>query len=189
MARLSILAICALAIFAIGCGDSDDNGSANASGGAAGSDAMKSDDAMQADGDAMESDASTGTTATTANRRSKRGKTIKAVGSEFGRVVADGRGEAFYLFDKEKGKRSQCYGACARAWPPVLTKGKPRAGKGVKAGLLGTTKRKNGKLQVTYKGQPLYYYVDDEPGLILCQDVAEFGGLWLVVKPNGNPVT
>jgi predicted lipoprotein with Yx(FWY)xxD motif len=186
MARLSILAICALAIFAIGCGDSDDSGSAsgeNASAGAAGGDAMK------ADGEAMKSEASTGTTTTVANRSSKRGKAIKAVGSEFGRVVADGRGEAFYLFDKEKGKRSQCYGACARAWPPVLTKGKPRAGKGVKANLLGTTKRKNGKLQVTYKGQPLYYYVDDEPGLILCQNVDEFGGLWLVVKPNGNPVT
>lgn len=179
MARLSILAICALAIFAIGCGDSDDSGNSggeNASAGAAG-------------GEAMKEEASAGTTTTVANRSAKRGKAIKAVGSEFGKVVADGRGEAFYLFDKEQGKRSQCYGACARAWPPVLTKGKPRAGKGVKAGLLGTTKRKNGKLQVTYKGQPLYYYVDDEPGLILCQSVDEFGGLWLVVKPNGNPVT
>jgi predicted lipoprotein with Yx(FWY)xxD motif len=180
MARLSILAICALAIFAVGCGDSDDSGSLsggeNASAGAAG-------------GDAMKNETSAGTTTTVANRSSKRGRTIKAVGSEFGSVVADGRGEAFYLFDKEQGKRSQCYGACARAWPPVLTKGKPRAGKGVKARLLGTTKRKNGKLQVTYKGHPLYYYVDDEPGLILCQNVDEFGGLWLVVKPNGNPVT
>lgn len=191
MARLSILAICALAIFAIGCGDSDDSGNSsgeNASAGAAGGDAMKNEDAMKADGEAMKKEASAGTTTTVANR-SSRGRTIKAVGSEFGSVVADGRGEAFYLFDKEQGKRSQCYGACARAWPPVLTKGKPRAGKGVKAGLLGTTKRKNGKLQVTYKGQPLYYYVDDEPGLILCQNVDEFGGLWLVVKPNGNPVT
>ena len=165
MARLSILAICALAIFAIGCGDSE-----------------------QADGDAMKSAASAGTTTTVANRSSKRGKAIKAVGSEFGRVVADGRGEAFYLFDKEKGKRSQCYGACARAWPPVTTKGRPRAGKGVNQRLLGVTRRKNGKFQVTYKNHPLYYYVDDSPGTILCQNVAEFGGLWLVVKPNGNPV-
>jgi predicted lipoprotein with Yx(FWY)xxD motif len=166
-------------------------------------DAMKSDDAdgdaMKkgdgADGDAMKKGASTGAAASgdamVANRtkRGKRGKPVKAVGSEFGRVVADGKGEAFYLFDKEKSKRSQCYGACARAWPPVLTKGRPRAGKGVNQRLLGVTRRKNGKLQVTYKNHPLYYYVDDSPGTILCQNVAEFGGLWLVVKPNGNPVT
>lgn len=158
-------------------------------------DAMKHDDdgdSMKHD-DAMKKEASAGASASgdamVANRKGSTGKVVKAVGSQYGRVVADGRGEAFYLFDKEKGKRSQCYGACARAWPPVITKGKPQAGKGVKAKLLGTTKRKNGKLQVTYKGHPLYYYVDDSPGTILCQDVDEFGGLWLVVKPNGNPVT
>lgn len=178
-------------------------------------DAMKSDDAMKADGDAMKKDdadgdamrkddadgdamkeeASTGAAASgdamVANRkkRGRRGKFVKAVGSEFGRVVADGKGEAFYLFDKENSKRSQCYGACARAWPPVLTRGRPRAGRGVNQRLLGVTRRKNGRFQVTYKNHPLYYYVDDRPGLILCQNVAEFGGLWLVVKPNGNPVT
>lgn len=252
MARLfSILAICALAVFAVaGCGsDDDDSGSTteatNAAATESGSDgdamkkddadgdAMKSDDddAMKkddADGDAMKSDddadgdamkkdddamkhdgdddsmkhdddamkkeASAGATASgdamVANRKKGgKGKFVKAVGSEFGRVVADGKGEAFYLFDKENSKRSQCYGACARAWPPVITKGKPRAGKGVNQRLLGVTKRKNGKFQVTYKNHPLYYYVDDSPGTILCQNVDEFGGLWLVVKPNGNPVT
>lgn len=219
MARLfPILAICALAVFvAAGCGsDDDDSGSTTEATNAAATessdgdamkkddadgDAMKADDddAMKKDGDAMKHDgddamkkeASAGASASgdamVANR--KKGKFVKAVGSQFGRVVADGKGEAFYLFDKENSKRSQCYGACARAWPPVITKGKPRAGKGVKAKLLGTTKRKNGKLQVTYKGHPLYYYVDDSPGTILCQNVDEFGGLWLVVKPNGNPVT
>ena len=94
----------------------------------------------------------------------KRGATVKVVDSQFGRVIADRRGEAFYLFDKEKGKRSRCYGECAVAWPPVLTKGKPRAGTGADADLLGTTKRRNGKLQATYNGHPLYYYKDDEPG-------------------------
>lgn len=118
----------------------------------------------------------------------KRGTKLKVIRSSYGRVVADRRGEALYLFDKEKGKRSRCYGACARAWPPVLTKGRPRAGRGIKQRLLGTTKRRNGKRQVTYAGHPLYYYVDDAPGRILCHDVREFGGLWLVVKPNGRPV-
>lgn len=64
--------------------------------------------------------------------------------------------------------------------------GKPQAGAGAKQNLLGTTKRRNGKLQATYAGQPLYYYAGDSPGTILCHDVEEFGGLWLVVKPNGE---
>ena len=71
----------------------------------------------------------------------------------------------------------------------MLTKGKPRAGTGADADLLGTTKRRNGKLQVTYNGHPLYYYKDDEPGRILCHNVDEFGGLWLVVNPRGNAVS
>lgn len=121
-----------------------------------------------------------------ASKRS--GTKLTAVSSSYGRVVADRRGEALYLFGKEKGKQSRCYGACARAWPPLLTRGRPRAGKGIKQRLLGTTRRRNGKLQVTYAGHPLYYYVDDSPGRILCQNVTEFGGLWLVVKPSGKPV-
>jgi predicted lipoprotein with Yx(FWY)xxD motif len=125
----------------------------------------------------------------TASSSATRGKKVKAVGSSYGKVIADGRGEAFYLFGADRGGKSRCYGACARAWPPVLTKGRPRAGPGVKARLLGTTRRSNGKLQVTYKNHPLYYYVDDSPGRILCQNVSEFGGLWLVVKPSGNPVS
>jgi predicted lipoprotein with Yx(FWY)xxD motif len=57
--------------------------------------------------------------------------------------------------------RSSCYGACEAYWPPLLTKGKPHAGTGVRASLLGTTKRKDGKLEVTYNHHPLYYFVGD----------------------------
>ena len=122
------------------------------------------------------------------NAPAKKGAVVKVVDSQFGRVIADKRGEAFYLFDKEKGKKSRCYGDCAVAWPPVLTKGKPRAGRGADKGLLGTTRRRNGKLQVTYAGHPLYYYEHDEPGTILCHNVDEFGGLWLVVDRDGDAV-
>lgn len=104
-------------------------------------------------------------------------------------MVADRTGEAFYLFDKEQTQKARCYGECATAWPPVLTIGRPRAGNGAKQELLGMTRRRSGTLQVTYAGHPLYYYKDDTPGNILCQNVDEFGGLWLVVKPNGEPVT
>jgi predicted lipoprotein with Yx(FWY)xxD motif len=116
------------------------------------------------------------------------GKRISIVDSQFGKIVGDGRGQAFYVFDKERAGKSECYGACARAWPPVLTRGRPAARKGVRSRLLGTVRRRSGKRQVTYRGRPLYYYVDDAPGRVLCHDVREFGGLWLVIRPNGTPV-
>jgi predicted lipoprotein with Yx(FWY)xxD motif len=117
------------------------------------------------------------------------GKTVKVDASRYGPVLFDGKGRALYLFTREKSSKSRCYGNCARAWPPFLTPGKPRAGKGADKTLLGTTKRKNGKRQVTYNGHPLYYYVaDTRAGQITCQDVDEFGGTWLVVDRRGHAV-
>jgi predicted lipoprotein with Yx(FWY)xxD motif len=104
-------------------------------------------------------------------------------------VLFDGRGFALYAFTRDKG-RSACYGACAMAWPPYFApKGTLRVGPGVKRSLLGTVKRRNGRRQVTYAGRPLYFYVGDtRRGQILCQNVAEYGGRWLIVHPNGKLV-
>jgi predicted lipoprotein with Yx(FWY)xxD motif len=108
--------------------------------------------------------------------------------SAYGKIVFDGRGFALYAFTRDRGK-SACAGACATAWPPFVVTGGIRAGPGVKAALLGTVRRANGARQVTYAGRPLYYYVGDRrPGQVLCQNVREFGGLWLVVRPNGKLV-
>ena len=72
---------------------------------------------------------------------------------------------------------------------PFLTRGKPRAGAGAHASLIGTTRRRDGTTQATYRGRPLYYYVGDRrPGQILCQDVEEYGGHWYVVRPRGTAV-
>ncbi len=114
---------------------------------------------------------------------------MRAFRSQFGTIVGDRRRLAFYFFDKEKRGRSECYGACARAWPPVLTKGRPVALAGIPQRLLGTTRRRGGARQLTYRGRPVYYYVADGPGRVLCHNVREFGGLWLVLRPNGAPVT
>ena len=114
---------------------------------------------------------------------------MKVMNSRYGRMLFDAKGRALYLFTRERTSRSRCYGDCAEAWPPFLTRGKPRARSGVKPSLLGTTRRRDGRTQVTYSGQPLYYYVDDrEPGQVLCQDVVEFGGTWLVVSPRGEAI-
>jgi predicted lipoprotein with Yx(FWY)xxD motif len=106
--------------------------------------------------------------------------------SRFGTVLFDGRGQVVYLFDKETSAKSRCYGDCAVAWPPVLTSGTPEAAGEADPSLLGTTTRRDGSTQVTYAGHPLYYYVHDGVGEILCHDVVEFGGLWLVVTPSGR---
>ena len=119
----------------------------------------------------------------------RRGEKLTVVRSQFGRILADGRGQAVYVFDRETSSKAACYGACAKAWPPVLTRGRPVAGKGVRAGRVGTTRRRGGKRQLTMDGRPLYYYVDDAPGRVLCHNVEEFGGLWLVVGPTSASVS
>ncbi|MGH2980881.1 MAG: COG4315 family predicted lipoprotein [Solirubrobacterales bacterium] len=121
-------------------------------------------------------------------QRAAPGLTIKTAASQFGKALFSKGDRAIYYFDKESTSKPECYGACARAWPPVLTKGKPKAAGRVKQGLLGTRKRSNGHRQVTYDGHPLYFYVDDPEGEVLCHNVEEFGGLWLAVKPSGKPV-
>ena len=94
-----------------------------------------------------------------------------------------------YLFASDRGNTSTCYGPCASAWPPYTVSLAPKAGVGVRSALLGTTHRRDGSLQVTYAGHPRHYSTGDtSPGLITCQNVSEFGGLWLVVTPSGAAV-
>ena len=84
---------------------------------------------------------------------------------------------------------STCYGACASIWSPFTTKGKPRAGHGVLASKLARTKRKDGKLEVTYNHHPLYYYVDDNKrGDTNGQGLDQFGAEWYVLSPAGEKV-
>jgi predicted lipoprotein with Yx(FWY)xxD motif len=104
-------------------------------------------------------------------------------------VLFDGRGYVLYAFTRDAHDKSACSGACARAWPPYIVKSKPRAGAGVTARRIGTTKRADGSVQATYAGRPLYYYIGDRrPGQILCQNVTEFGGVWRVVRASGHLV-
>jgi predicted lipoprotein with Yx(FWY)xxD motif len=106
--------------------------------------------------------------------------------SQFGGVLFDASGQAIYLFDKEESATPECYGACAGAWPPVLTDGPPAAAAGVRGGLLGTTKRTDGSSQVTYAGHPLYFYAHEGKNEVRCHNIAEFGGLWLAVAATGE---
>ena len=118
------------------------------------------------------------------------GGTKLAIGrTPLGRILVDSKGITLYDFPPDKGTTSVCYGACAALWPPVLTHGKPVAGPGVRASLLGTTKRKDGKLEVTYNGHPLYYWVGDhKPGQTTGQGLNQFGGPWWVLTAAGKEI-
>ena len=109
--------------------------------------------------------------------------------TSLGKILVNAQGRTLYLFAPDKHGKSTCYGSCASYWPPLLSTGKPAAGAGVKASLLGTTTRKDGKHQVTYNGHPLYTYVaDSAAGKTSGQGLNLSGGLWWVVSPAGNAV-
>lgn len=115
-----------------------------------------------------------------------RGVTITTGDSPFGTMLFDANDQAIYIWELEPTSEAECYGDCARAWPPVLTEGEPVAAGDVRPGLLGTTERRDGSLQVTYNDHPLYFYADEAPGEVKCHNVATHGGLWWVIKPDGD---
>jgi len=113
--------------------------------------------------------------------------TIGIATTPLGKVVVDSRGKTLYLFEADKRGKSACYGACAKAWPPVLVIGKPKAGPGARAALLGVVKRKDGKEQVTYRGHPLYrFFKDTKRGQVKGQGLDFYGGEWYVLTPAGK---
>jgi predicted lipoprotein with Yx(FWY)xxD motif len=114
------------------------------------------------------------------------GTKITARGSQFGKMLWGPNRKAVYIFQRDERGRSRCYGECAEAWPPLYTSGRPVAGRGVRESLLGTTRRRNGRLQVTYARKPLYTYAHEGPGQVLCHNVDLNGGLWWVIGPNGR---
>ena len=115
--------------------------------------------------------------------------TVSASQSKLGRILVDGRGRSLYLFRKDVRGKSSCYGACATYWPPLIVSGKPRAGKGAKASLLGRTKRSDGRWEVTYKGHPLYTYIGDtKRGQTNGEGLDDFGAEWELVSPAGTAV-
>jgi predicted lipoprotein with Yx(FWY)xxD motif len=133
--------------------------------------------------------ASIGATLASGSDAKSNGSVVKVAKSSFGQILVDSKGITLYDFVKDKGTTSVCYGACAALWPPLTTTGKPVAGPGVRASLLGTTKRKDGKLEVTYGGHPLYYFVTDhKPGQTTGQGVNQFGGPWWVISAAGKEV-
>jgi predicted lipoprotein with Yx(FWY)xxD motif len=108
--------------------------------------------------------------------------------SDLGTILVDSGGRTLYYFAADKpGGPSTCSGACAAAWPPFTFKGgKPTAGSGANASMLGTVKRDDGTTEVTYNGWPLYYYAGDSAaGDTNGNDLDQFGAEWYALTPAG----
>jgi predicted lipoprotein with Yx(FWY)xxD motif len=179
--RLSVLLMAGVSsVFLVGCGSSSPSGSSTSS-----------------------TSASTTTSpTTTSSAASTPGSTgappfyevSAATVKGLGTVLVDGQGFTLYLFvpDRQSGT-SKCYGSCAQGWPPLLLPAgvtTPVAGTGVESSLLGTTRRNDGTVQITYNKWPLYTYVTDStPGQATGQDVDNLGGLWYVLSPAGKEIT
>lgn len=118
-----------------------------------------------------------------------RGAAVKLGHSSLGRIIVDSRGRTLYLFAHDRHGKSSCYGMCAAYWPPLITHGKPRAILGARGALIGTARRKDGRMQVTYNRHPLYTFAKDtKRGQTSGEEVNAFGALWYVVSPAGAKI-
>jgi predicted lipoprotein with Yx(FWY)xxD motif len=176
------LAIAVLIAVVAGCGGGNsDTESTSTGGGAYGGGSAKSESAYGAGGSAKEASSKT------ASAPSGAAAVSTANVPKLGRVLVDSNGFTLYDFHKDKGTQSACYGPCAAAWPPLTTSGSPQAAEGAMTSKLGTTKRTDGTMQVTYAGHPLYTFTgDSKAGEANGNDITAFGGEWYALQPNGQ---
>jgi predicted lipoprotein with Yx(FWY)xxD motif len=127
--------------------------------------------------------------AVSASATANSGAVVKTGPSKLGQILVDAKGKTLYLWAHDKGRRSTCYGDCAEYWPPLISRGRPLARGSAQAGLLGTSRRRDGRMQVTYAGHPLYYFVQDtKPGQTKGEGLTGFGGRWDPVSAAGTAV-
>jgi predicted lipoprotein with Yx(FWY)xxD motif len=182
----ALLVVAALAI--AGCGSS--SGSSSSSGGAyggnSGSSSTASSETTESSGGAYAPPSGGKEEKAMAEGGEAANVSLASVG-KLGMVLVDSKGFTLYDFHKDKGGKSACYGACAEAWPPLMTSGAPTPGNGANGAMLGTVKRTDGTMQVTYNGHPLYTFVGDKkPGEGTGNDVKAFGGQWYALMGSGE---
>jgi predicted lipoprotein with Yx(FWY)xxD motif len=133
--------------------------------------------------------AALGATSSALTTHASKGVVVALGQTSLGSVLVNARGRTLYVFEKDKHGRSACYGACATYWPPLLTPAKPRAGKGLRAALLGISKRTDGKQQVTYARHPLYtFFADQKAGQTNGEGLTDFGAAWDAVAASGHAI-
>ena len=107
---------------------------------------------------------------------------VKVRNTSFGDILQSKNNLPLYYWSVEKrvGGKIRCTGECARVWPPLVVKSRgvvPLTMRGVK-GRFGVVRRADGRLQVTFRGLPLYAYHHDPPNTVLCDNVDG----WFVVR-------
>jgi predicted lipoprotein with Yx(FWY)xxD motif len=117
------------------------------------------------------------------------GASVRMAPSSLGRILVDSHGKTLYLWAHDKGRTSTCNGQCAKYWPPLITSGTPRASGGARGALLGTSRRADGRTQVTYHGHPLYYFAGDKrAGDVKGEGLTGFGGRWDPISAAGTAI-
>lgn len=107
-----------------------------------------------------------------------------------GNILVDAQGRTLYLFKKDAGAKSACFGGCASEWPPLRAAGTATVGAGANAALLATTARSDGSAGITYNGHPLYRFAGDtQPGDANGQGLDDFGGAWYALSPAGRQIS
>ena len=177
---LAILAFAVLgALVVVGCGSSNES-SGETSGGSS---------AANGGGAYGGGESSTTASAESSSAAGGGGSALVSTGNagDLGTVLVDSEGMTLYDFHKDKGTTPSCYGACETAWPPLSTAGEAQAMDGAQSSMLGTTERKDGTMQVTYNGHPLYTFTDDKKaGEANGNDFSAFGAQWYALMPNGE---
>lgn len=178
-----VLALAALAV--TGCGSGSKSRSSSGGGSSGASSSTRSSGTTSSGGGYNSYGRSSGSSSSSAAGAA----TVKARHTKLGTILVGPNGHALYLFEKDKSARTTCTAACAAGWPPLTTKGAPKAGSGLKASLLSTSKRPDGTTQVVYAGHPLYYYAGDRgAGQTSGEGSKAFGAEWYVLSPGGEKV-
>lgn len=181
LALLALMAV--VGLVAAGCGSSSNSSTGESGSSSANETASSEGSGNRYGGGSSESE----TASSEAGAESGAGVVSLGNAQKLGMVLVDSNGMVLYDFHKDKGTTSSCYGACAEAWPPMLTEGEPSVGNGASSSKLGTTERKDGTIQVTYAGHPLYTFVEDKkPGEASGNDLSAFGGQWYALKGSGE---
>jgi len=117
------------------------------------------------------------------------GAVVSTAKTSLGRIIVNSSGRTLYLFEKDRNGKSACSGQCAVFWPPLITSGKPGVTGGARASLIGSTRRADGRLQVTYNHHPLYTFVKDKKaGQTNGEGVNAFGAGWDALSPAGAKI-
>jgi predicted lipoprotein with Yx(FWY)xxD motif len=134
--------------------------------------------------DSTSTTAGNATTTTTAG-----GATVTVAKTGLGQTLVGPNGHTLYLFEKDKGDKSSCTGACTAAWPALASGSPAKAGSGVSESKIAVASTSSGAGQVIYNGHPLYYYAEDgKPGQTNGQGSNEFGGEWYAMSPSGQKI-